>query len=340
MPRTRPPTQSDVARRAGVSQALVSYVLNGSPNETIPEETRQRIRTAIAELGYVPDRSARSLRTRQTHTLAVVLPDITNPYHPAFARGVQDCARRSGYDLIIYNTDGEYEQEKKVLEWVLQYNVDGLIGAFQHLQVAELERLTRRGIAVVLTEWYEHAPAALPLTFVGIDNHSAAQQAVTHLLGQGRRRIAHLRGIPGSPPAEARLAGYRQALAQAGLPWNEELVQPGDFSLEGGFRGAQALLRLPQPPDALFASNDLSAIGALDAIQQAGLRCPEEICVIGFDDIPAASIVRPRLSTIRPFQRQIGERAAQILIDHIHQPPPAQEQRLVTPVELILRDSA
>ena len=340
MTHTRNPNQADVARRAGVSQAMVSYVLNANPNLSIPEETRQRILSAIEELGYVPDRSARSLRTRKTHTIAVALPDITNPYHPAFARGAQDCAKTNGYDLMIYNTDGVYAGERSVLEAVLHNNVDGLIGAFQHLKVEELQRITGRGVAVVLTEWYPHAPGPLPVTFVGIDNTRAAAQAVACLIRGGRRRIAHITGIPGSPPAEARLAGYRQSLAAEGIPPDERMVQAGDFSIEGGFRAMQALLDLPEPPDALFASNDLTAIGAMDAIQQAGKRIPEDIAVIGFDDIPAAAIVRPRLTTVRPFQRQIGERAAEILIEQIRHPLTGGERRIETPFELIMRDSA
>lgn len=338
-PQTKP-KQADVARSAGVSQAMVSYVLNANSNLTIPTETRQRILDAIEQLGYIPNRSARSLRTHKTSTLAVILPDITNPYHPIFARGAQDAAEQHGYDLTIYNTDGLYAREKSVLEAVLQNNVDGLIGAFLHLKVEELQRLYQRGVAVVLTEWYPHELSAWPAQFVCIDNVQAAADVVNFLIHSGRRRIAHIRGIPGAPPAEARLAGYRQTLLQCGLPLEDRLVQPGEFSIPGGFQAAQALLSLPEPPDAIFAANDLSAIGAIQALQRAGRSVPADVAVVGFDDIPAATIVNPALTTIRPFQKLIGVRAAELLIETIRTGPPDRETRLDLPFELVLRDSA
>jgi LacI family transcriptional regulator len=340
MPHTRKPTQADVARLANVSQAMVSYVLNAAPNQAIPPETRQRIQDAIAQLGYIPDRSARSLRTRRTRTLAVVLPDITNPYHPVFARGAQDAAQSCGYDVIIYNTDGHLAREQAVLAAVLQNNVDGLIAAFQHLKVEDLTHLTARGVALVLTEWYPHPLTNLPVTFASIDNAAATEEAVRYLFAQGRRRIAHIAGIHEAPPAEARLSAYRQTLPLLGLPVEEALIQPGDFSLEGGLNAMQTLLNLECPPDAVFCANDMSAIGAIEAIQQAGLSIPENIAVLGFDDIPAASIVRPRLSTVRTFQREIGTRAAQLLLAAIHDGPPTSETHVVMPHELIIRASA
>ena len=242
------PKQSDVARLAGVSQAMVSYVINDNTNLVIPAATRERILAAVEQLGYVPNRSARNLRTQRSATLAVALPDITNPYHPAFARGAQDAAEKNGYDLIIYNTDGEYAREQHVIEAVLQNNFDGLIGAFQHLKVEDLARLYERGVAVVLTEWYLHRPTDLPVHFVCIDNVQAALQAVDYLIRLGRKRIAHIRGQAGTPPAQGRLAGYRQALLAQRLAPADGYVQSGEFSLEGGFRAMQNLLALPTPP--------------------------------------------------------------------------------------------
>jgi LacI family transcriptional regulator len=340
MPQSRKPRQSDVARLAGVSQAMVSYVLNSTANITIPDETRQRILDAIQQLGYIPDRSARSLRTRKTRAIAVMIPDITNPYHPAFARGAQDAAEQYGYDLLIYNTDGVYQKELSLLDSALQNHVDGIIGAFQHLKLEDMQRLFERGIAVVLTEWYPHPGSIFPVTFVCVDNIRAAWKATGYLVERGHRRIAFIAGIPGSPPSDARLTGYQQILKARGLPSEPSLVQPGYFSIEGGAEGMRALLQLPAKPDAVFASNDLSAIGAIQTLQQAGLRIPQDIAVIGFDDIPAATIVRPQLTTIQTFQKEIGARAAQVLIQQIENGLPARETRVDMPFELIARETA
>jgi LacI family transcriptional regulator len=209
------PTQADVAQRAGVSQTTVSLVLNNVVIG-IPDETRQRILTIVHELDYVPDRAARSLRTNKSYTIASIIPSITNPFYPAFERGIQDGADARGYDLIIYNTDGVAEKEQKSLQSALHSRVDGVIVVLFHQRAHHLFPLLERNIAVVRLESQYKAPGDYPLDNLYIDNGAAAEEAVTYLISRGHRRIGVLARNEG--PGNIRVAGYQQALAKHGLP--------------------------------------------------------------------------------------------------------------------------
>ena len=249
------PTQQDVARSAGVSQATVSYVLNDRSTESVPEETRQRIRDAVQELGYVPNATARSLRTSKTQTIAGIIPDITNPFYPALERGIQDVARQNNYDLIIYNTDGVAEQERNCLRSVQQARVDGVVTVLFHVGARELFSLLDRNIAVVRVESAHKATGHYPLDNLYVDNVAAAQCAVDYLLQQGYQRIAMISGQEG--PGQTRQEGYRRALEAWGQKSEEYLIHMDGFTEQDGYSGMQALLLQPSVPDAVFASNDL-----------------------------------------------------------------------------------
>lgn len=333
------PTQSDVAKLAGVSQAMVSYVLNGNANLAITDETRQRILDAIEQLGYVPDRSARSLRTRRSNTIAVIIPDITNPYHPAFARAVQDVADANGFDLIIYNTDGLLEKEEKGLQSVIQSQVDGVVGVFFHLPEESFQALVDRNIAVVRTCGYRETAGRLPVGILYLDIARAARTAVEYLIHKGHQKIAHLQGLAGTPHTLARVEGYRQALFEHGFADQERIVM-GDFSQESGYQATMRLLSSADRPTAVFASNDLMAVGAINAILDRGLRVPEDVAVVGFDNIDAATMIRPQLTTIDPFKTEVGKRAAEILIERIKNKALSEPSWEETPFELIIRQSA
>ncbi len=333
------PKQSDVAKLAGVSQAMVSYVLNGSSSSTIPDETRRRILDAIEQLGYVPDRSARNLRMRRANTIATIIPDITNPYHPAFARGVQDVAEQNGFDTIIYNTDGIPEKELKVLQSVLESQVDGIIGIFFHLPEEQFKRLVDRDIAVVRIVGYNEATGDLPVGYLYLDIARAAFTAVDYLINKGHQRIAHIHGLANTPHTMARIEGYQKALAKSGLLDQQQIV-PGDFSVESGYRAMQNLLVDPNRPTAVFTSNDLMAVGAINAILDGGMRVPEDIAVVGFDNIDAATMIRPQLTTVDPFKTYVGKRAAELLIERIQSKEPLKKSWEETPFELVIRQSA
>lgn len=329
------PTQMDIAREAGVSQATVSQVLNNAMANSIPQETRQRVLDAIERLGYVPDRTARSLRTKKSYTLAAIIPDITNPYYPTFIRGVQDVAESNNYDLVVYNTDGDKQKEKKSLNSVRQNKMDGLISVLFHFNANDLAEL---GIPVVHLRVKTEAPQAVDVIY--IDNAAASRDMTNYLIDRGYGCIGMIAGERDTPPHLARMLGYSQALAEHHIPLEQNLIRSGHFHQEGGYQGMRELLNLPQPPRAVFAANDLMALGALVAVREAGLRVPEDIAIAGFDDIPAANLVDPPLTTINQFQDMIGRRGAEMLFQRIHGTATEATRAVEMPYRLIIRKSA
>ena len=329
-----------MARLAGVSQATVSYVLSGNSAISVPEETRQRILSAVDELGYVPHGIARSLRTQRTYMIAAVIPDITNPFYPAFERGVQETAEASGYDLIVFNTGGIAEKELRCVRSLQQGRVDGVVAVFFHLKAEDLRPLLERNVAVVRLEAVRKGVSSLdlPLDNLYVDNVAAARRAVEHLIGRGHTRIGMIAGQSG--PRRARVRGYREALAACRLPLDETLIRDGDFSEDGGHRAMQCLLDGPHPPTAVFAASDVMAMGALVAIREAGLRVPEDIAVVGFDDISVARLISPRLTTVAQFQENLGVRAAEMLLERLDGTAPEHGRSEEMPYELIVRESA
>jgi LacI family transcriptional regulator len=335
--RNRRPTQADVARIARVSQTTVSQILNNT-KITVPDETRRRVLEAIDELGYVPNTTARSLRTRKTWTIASIIPDITNPFYPSVERGIQDVAERYGYDLIVYNTDGILEKERKALRSIQQGRADGIIASLFQTTVTDLRVLLEQNIPIVRLEGRAQEVGSLPLDNLYIDSAVAARTAVDYLVECGYTRIATIAGRTG--PGPLRLRGYRQALVERGLPVDEALIVDGQFSEHGGYLGMQELLARPAHPRAVFAANDLMAMGALIALREAGLRVPQDVAVMGYDDIPAAKLVSPPLTTIRLPQEQLGRRAAELLIERLEDRGPQSGRTQELPFELVRRESA
>jgi LacI family transcriptional regulator len=330
------PTQADVARLAGVSQAMVSYVINNS-DVMIADETRQRIVSAMDDLGYVPNVIARRLRTNRTYTIASVIPDITNPFYPAFERGIQDTVHQYGYDMVIYNTDGQREREKKCIESLLQGRVDGIIGVFFHLRSKDLSPLIEQGIPIVRLEAQGRPPSEMALDNIYIDNVAASERAVTFLIGKGHRCIGMLTSYVG--PARYREMGYRRALQIHGIECNETLLSHGDFSEDGGYQAMMNLLRKEIRPSAVFAANDLMAMGAIVAIREYGLSIPADIAVMGFDDIFTAKLVYPSLTTVTQFQRTIGQRAAEMVMERLTGQVTAGGRSVEMPFQIIERQS-
>ena len=330
------PTQADVARRAGVSQAMVSYVINNS-DVTITDETRQRILSAMDDLGYVPNIIARRLRTSKTYTIASIIPDITNPFYPAFERGIQDTVNQYGYDLVMYNTDGHLERERKCIETLLQGRVDGVVGVFFHVRSRDLVPLIEQQIPIVRLEARGKPPSEMALDNIYIDNVAASESAVAFLIRKGHRRIAMLTSYEG--PARYRERGYRQALETFHIPFEEALLSPGDFSEDGGYHAMSNLLRRGILPTAVFAADDLMAMGAILAIREAGLSIPDDIAVMGFDDIPTAKLVFPSLTTVAQYQRNVGRRAAEMVMERLTQEVPPTGRSVEMPFQIIERQS-
>ncbi len=329
-------TQADVARRAGVSQAMVSYVISGNVT-SIPLETRKRILQTMDELRYSPNITARRLRSSKTLTIASIIPDITNPFYPAFERGIQDVVDKQNYDLIIYNTDGNKSKEEKCLHSLLQGRVDGVVGVFFHLSAKDLLPLLEQGIAVVRLEATPKKAGNLPLDNLHIDNVAAAKKAVTYLIDKGHKRIAMLTSHEG--PARFRLQGYQETLEAHGLKLDKSLILSGPFNETGGYEAMQTLLKLKLLPSALFAANDLMAMGAMVAIREAGYEIPKDIAVIGFDNIPAAKLMQPPLTSMDQFQHHMGKRAAEMLFERLRGEHVMKGRSVEMPYELIPRES-
>lgn len=337
MEKYKPATQADVARLAGVSQTTVSYILNRK-DSNIPEETRQRVLAAIQELGYTPNRAARTLRTSKTHTIACIIPEITNPFFYPVVRGIQDVAEIHEYDLMIYNSDSIEKKERQLVRSVQKARADGLIGMFVHLTAEDLRPLLAQGVVVTKSELGPVAYGDLPIDTIYVDNIAASSAAVGHLIERGHRRIGMLGGASATP-RDFRIRGYRQALAERDIAYDETLVVGGDFTLESGYEKMGELLALKDRPTAVFAANDLMAIGAMQAIMDAGLSIPRDIAVMGFDNIPSAQLITPRLSTVEHFPQLLGERAATLLFERLEGDAPQHGRSAELPFELVLRET-
>ncbi|MFN8663590.1 MAG: LacI family DNA-binding transcriptional regulator [Thermomicrobiales bacterium] len=336
----RRPTQADVARLAAVSQPLVSYVLSGDPNAPVAAETRARVLAAISELGYVPSHAARSLRSQKALTIGAIIPDITNPFYPAFARGIQNVAESQGYDLIAYNSDGLLERERKFMESALAGRVDGVILSPFQISMDELADVAEKNIPVVALTSRKPVGGRAPVDTVHVNSVAAARQAVEHLIQRGHQRIGMIAGEAGTPPREDRVLGYLQALEAAGMRADEMLVRGADFNEEGGYRAALDLLQISPRPTAIFAANDLMAMGAMGALFEAGLRIPQDMAIVGFDDIPAARLLAPPLTTVAQYPDRLGERTAELLLERLRGEGPPHSREIMMLAELVVRESA
>ena len=309
-------TQGDVARRAGVSPRTVSNVVNKFP--LVSGEVRQRVQQAIEELGYQPNVVARNLRRGRSGMLGLAVPELSLPYFSELAELVIAEARRRSYGLVIEQTDGDPERERQLLKQSERGHLfDGLILSPLGLPLAQI-RQNAGSIPVVLLG--EHI-AGSPQDHVGINNVAAARDATTHLIQLGHRRIAAIghQGTPSGETGQLRSAGYRQALRAAGLTVRNSLVVPtASFHRSSGAAAMERLLRLPSPPDAVFCYNDLLAIGAMRTILASGLRIPQDIAVIGFDDIEDAQYTFPSLTTISPDKEGIARLAVAQLLDRLN----------------------
>lgn len=340
VPRRKRPTQADVARRAAVSQPVVSYVLSGDPAAPVAQETRARVMAAIQELGYVPSHAARSLRSQRAMAIGAIIPDITNPFYPAFARGIQNVAEGEGYDLIAYNSEGLLERERKFMQSALAGRVDGVILSPFQISMDELAALADLSIPIVALTSRRPAEGRAPVDTVHVDSVAAARCVVEHLIARGHRRIGMIAGEAGTPPREDRVLGYLQALAAHGLWTDDMLLRGADFNEDGGYCAAQELLRLATRPTAIFAANDLMAMGAMAALFEAGLRVPGDMAIVGFDDIPAARLLAPPLTTVAQHPRQLGARAAELLLERLRGEGPPYSREILMPADLVVRESA
>lgn len=324
---------ADVAREAEVSAMTVSRVINNKGE--ISEATRERVEQAVARLGYRPNRLARALSLQRTQTLGIVVPDISNPFFAEIIRGAEDEAWERGYALVVSSTVENLEREARTLRLLEERHVDGVIVCSARLPEAQLFELLKGHRAALLVN--RTAPGSLAGTLQVDDTHGA-MRATHHLLGRGRERVAMLAGPEASYSRQRRVTGYTTALETTGREVKPEYLMSCGPDETGGLEAARTLLGEHPELDGLFCYNDLVAIGALQACRELGVRVPDDLAVVGCDDIRMASLVTPALTTLRVDKQALGRRAVTLLLERFG--PPPEETTVVQKPELVVRASA
>jgi LacI family transcriptional regulator len=323
----------DVAREAGVSYSTVSRVINGY--EFVKEETRQRVLEAAERLGYVANQQARSLAGGKTRVIGLLVPGLDNGYVGEVARGVDEEIARAEYEMILYTTHRNESKERSYAVKLTRGLSDGLLLVVPLVTGEYLAALREQQFPYVLIDQSDPANQS---HVVDSTNWQGAYEATQYLIGLGHERIGFITGLMTLNSAVERLEGYKAALLDHHLPFDPILVAPGDFWQPSGIIAAIRLLDLSKRPTAIFASNDLSAFGAMEAIRDRGLDIPNDISIVGFDDMPQASLVYPRLTTVRQPLDQMGRVAARMLIEEIEHPRHTP-RRVTLSTSLIIRDS-
>jgi LacI family transcriptional regulator len=331
-------TMADVAREAGVSLMTVSRVVNNKDDVSLT--TRQHVQAVIERLGYSPSGIARGLATRCTHTLGLVVPDVANPFFSDLARGAEHVAYAAGYNVFLCNTDEDPERDLAVLQSLEEKRVDGVVLCSSRLDDNDLRRVLNRHPAIVLVNRrWEAASEEDGVGVVMIDDEAGGRMAAQHLLDTGHRAVGLLAGPPASRSGRLRVKGFHAVLVAAGLSNNSTYVRPCSPTVEGGREAVRELLTAEPELTALFCYNDLVAIGALHACVDLGRSVPDDVSVVGFDDIPLAALVTPSLTTCRVPRYEMGGQAMQLLLDQINSYREGYREIVMQP-ELILRASA
>jgi LacI family transcriptional regulator len=328
------PTIQDVAKLAGVAPITVSRVMNNSGYAS--EETRARVEAAIIELGYIPNTLARGLRSKRTHTLALVVTDITNPFFTLIARGVEDRASHSGYTVIYCNTDESEVKEEKYINILLQKQVDGVLLVPARSNSKSVNFLFSNEIPVVLID------RSIPDTqtdLVRSDSQEGAYNLTRHLIELGHKKIVTMTGPREVSTSSDRVSGYQRAMVEAGLE-DFEGVYYDTYTLTSGYELTQQALALNPRPTAIFGTNNFISIGVLKALRDAGLRVPEDMSVVGFDDLPASMVVDPILTVAAQPAYEMGSQAAELLLKRISAELPEINQEVILPTEMIIRRSS
>jgi DNA-binding LacI/PurR family transcriptional regulator len=330
---SKAPTMKTVAELAGVSVQTVSAVING--DDRITPETAARVRAAVKQLNYRPYSVARSLRTRRTKTIALVVSDIANPVFASMASTAEDQAHAHGYSMVVYNTRDDLEREESYMRTAADRWVDGVIFVSAQDRVTSVEMLTSVGIPVVAVD---RMPEGYNGPSVTLDNLAAGRMAANHLLALGHRQIAHIAGPLHLRLARERLEGFQSVIGAAPQAAPLRLADAGDWECASGYHAMQTLIAQAPQLTAVFAANDRLAIGAMQAVHQAGLRLPDDISLIGLDDIEVAAYQIPPLTTIRQSFAELASLGVQLLLDLLQGNAVAQTQIVIQP-ELIKRNS-
>jgi LacI family transcriptional regulator len=326
-------TIREVAESAGVSYATVSHVINNT--RLVSPETRERVLAAMAELNYRPNALARSLRQGKTNTIGLVLPDSANPFFAEISRCIEDETFKKGYSVFLCNTELDIQRELFYVDVLSKKQVDGIIFVAAGDQADSLDFLVSRNMPVVMID--RDVPN-VEVDAVLTDHRLGGYLATRHLLELGHTRIACIAGPSSITPSAERIIGYRKALEEAGLPYDEKLVLRGDYHAQSGMDITHTILRMDPRPTAIFALNDLMALGALRAAAEAGCSVPTDLAVVGYDDLELSHFTNPPLTTIAQPKTEIGAQAVDLLVDRMSRKdrPPS---RVVLPPELIVRRS-
>jgi LacI family transcriptional regulator len=329
------PTIKDIAARADISYATVSRALNGKYG--VSQETRDKVLALAEEMGYRPNAIAQGLVNRATMTIGLIIPDITSPFFPRVALGIEDRLLKSGYSVFLCNTNWNPDRERDYLNKLIQKQVDGIIISSIARHADDIETLIPGDMPLVYVSSY---PEGTKRSYVLIDNIKGADMAVSHLLSRKRRKIAFIGSEQEYISLDDRLSGYKKALKRAGIKLTENLVVLDKFQEQSGYKIIRELLENGNIPDGVFAENDLIAMGVVQGVQDSGYRVPEDVAVIGFDDIPIASHPDIQLSTIHQPKFRIGTYAAEMLLHQLSQDPADRAvERMTLQPELIIRRS-
>lgn len=328
----------EIAKKACVSSATVSRVINN--HKSIRKETKQKVMKVLKEMNYYPHAGARNLRTKRTHMISLIIPDIENQFFPALARGVQDRARELGYYMLLCNTDEGESEEISYMNMLREHHIDGFIitpsGAKINKKSNEyLFKSKKDNLPFIMIGHRLEDPT---IDMVTVDTEEGAYEAVRHLIRLGHQRIGCLAGPISKGLSRGRLRGYRKALTDHGLKTDEDLIVEGDLRQGSGYTQMKQLLGIKDPPTGIFAINDMVAIGAVKAIEEKKLRIPKDIAVAGFDDIPLASIVKPSLTTVVQPKYEMGRIASEVLINRIEKRI-QEPQRIILKTRLVVRES-
>lgn len=324
-----------VAGRAGVSPMTVSRVINGA--DLVRQSTREKVERAIQELEYVPNRLARGLTSSKTATLGLIVPDVVNPFFTLVLRGAEAASRRAGYRLLVCDSENDTNREREYIDDLVSYRVDGLmIAPASERSGAGLAMLQRRGFPFVLID---RSIAKLDCDQVRSDNVAGARRLTQHLIDIGHRRIAHLVGTDDTSTGRERLQGYREALESAGIPFARELLFHTTVDRIGGYRAVQAMLGLDQLPTAAFAVNNMTAVGAMQALRERSLAVPQDIGLVCFDDVEHLAVLSPFLTVMDQPAETFGTVAAQLLSERIAGQAGERGRAVVLQSQLIVRES-
>jgi LacI family repressor for deo operon, udp, cdd, tsx, nupC, and nupG len=323
---------SDVAKLANVSTATVSRVISNPGS--VKEGTRKKVLETIEQLNYQPNILARYFRKMETKTILVIVPDISNPFFSKILRGIESIAVQNGYQVLLGDSDNDVQREYNFLDQLRQRQADGMILLTARMNREMIEEIADQFPVVLACEYLEGS--SIPT--VSIDNISSARRATEHLIKMGHTRIAHITGPMQVILSRDRLKGYQQAMMQYHLNLDSLLVQEGDFSYEAGYNLMSKFSALETPPTAIFAANDEMAIGAVKAAKDKGMRVPEDIAIVGFDNIKISSIFEPEITTTAQPMFEIGQQAMDMLLKLINNEDVSRRQIVLTD-ELIVRQS-